>query len=124
MSKFFGPESSSVRPSVPVPPGDAPPPPRMEDGSIAFRPLPLLLMRMLPGVNEMPDNLAEGVRMTNYALREGGALILPGCVEPLLLIYAGQVIRFDGYGEEDYTEEPDAPPTPARSPARPARETW
>ena len=124
MSKFFGPESSSVRPSVPVPPGDAPPPPRMEDGSVAFQPMPLLLMRMLTGVNAMPDKLAEGVRMTNDALREGGALILPSYMEPLLLIYAGQVIRLDGYGEEDYTEAPEAPPAPARSPERPARETW
>lgn len=112
MSELFGQEPSSVQRSNPVSP----------DGGWT---MPLLVMRLLPGAKMTHEHAAETVRTANDALREGGALILDSSVvEPLLLIYAGQVIRFSGYGEEDYMEEPELNPASARPPERPARETW
>lgn len=116
---------------IPKPHGDAPPPPPPPDatqGTVK----PLMILRLKPGITiseSQRDRLLTVSEQVGKALNSGGGLILDGSiVEPLVLIYGGQVIRFDGYEEEDpegmtggYRPEP--PPKPARR-TQEDRETW
>ena len=99
------------------------------------RPKPLMILRIRPGVtfdgslDKKMAALEQATRHIGEALEKGGGLVLDeSVIEPLVLIYGGQVIRFDPHDEEDpegvtggYKPEPQ--PRPTRR-IQEDRETW
>ena len=103
----------------------SPPPMKAKDAT-----KPLMVLRVRPGIeiNEARrDRLMVMSEQIGKALISGGGLILDdSVVEPLVLIYEGQVIRFDGYEEDVETQTPPAEAPRFRPERRSAadRETW
>lgn len=114
---------------IPGPNYQIPPPPPLE---VKDTVKPLMILKLRPGVTiskQGRDELMTQSEQVGKALNSGGGLILDGnLVEPLILIYGGQVIRFDVYEEEDPGEisgehKLEPPPRPARR-TQEDRDTW
>ena len=119
-------------PKYELPPSPPAPPLRSDAPE---RPKPLMILRIRPGVTfdgSMDKKMAaldQATRHIGEALEKGGGLVLDeSVIEPLVLIYGGQVIRFDPYDEEDPEGvtggyKPEPPPRPTRR-IQEDRETW